>query len=131
VPGSNAVEQLSTVLIAETERHLRDFLQNCPDLELPRVFAGHPVGADTRADLAFTIGLLGRAGVTDVGGASIEEALRIVLRPIDGRATHTFFSYRVAETLAHYGPLDDHHPVVGDFTPAQRHEVEMACDSTD
>ena len=46
---------------------IREFVVSCldqlegahlPGLRLPRVFAGHEVGADTRADLVFTLGLL-------------------------------------------------------------------------
>ena len=39
-----------------------------PGLQIPRVFGGHVVGADTRADLVWTLGLLGAGGVTSVAG---------------------------------------------------------------
>ncbi|HVF31701.1 MAG TPA: hypothetical protein VM933_01580 [Acidimicrobiales bacterium] len=73
-----------------------------PGLRIPRVFGGHLVGPDVRADLAFTIGLLGEAGVGSVAGRPVEDALEAVLRPVDGAATNTFFSYRVAETLLRF-----------------------------
>jgi hypothetical protein len=70
-----------------------------PGFRLPRVFAGHEVGPDARADLAFTLGLLGECRVDTVAGRSIDDALRTVLADVDGRRTNTFFSYRIAETL--------------------------------
>jgi hypothetical protein len=77
-----------------------------------------------RADLAFTIGRLGAAGVSSIAGRPLLDALETVLRPIDGAGTHTFFSYRVAETLlAHDGLLDR-------FENGARDRVLEACDST-
>jgi hypothetical protein len=88
------------------------------------VFAGHLVAPDVRADLAFTIGRLGAAGVASIAGRPVLDALEAVLRPVDGGGTHTFFSYRVAETLlAHDGLLDR-------FDGEVRDRVLEACDST-
>lgn len=88
------------------------------------MFAGHLVAPDVRADLAFTIGRLGAAGVSSIAGLPLLDALETVLRPIDGAGTHTFFSYRVAETLlAHDGLLDR-------FDGEARARVVEACDST-
>lgn len=88
------------------------------------MFAGHLVAPDVRADLAFTIGRLGAAGVSSIAGLPLLDALETVLRPIDGAGTHTFFSYRVAETLlAHDGLLDR-------FDGSARGHVLEACDST-
>lgn len=78
-----------------------------PDLRIPRVFGGHLVAPDVRADLVFTIGLLGAAGVGSVAGRPITDALEVVLGPIDGARTHTFFSYRIAETLLRFDGLLD------------------------
>ena len=92
---------------------IRGFVVSCleqleathlPGLRLPRVFGGHVVGADTRADLVYTLGLLGAGGVTSVAGLPIDEALRIALRETDGARTETFGSYRLAETVAQYSP---------------------------
>ena len=93
-----------------------------PDLRIPGVFGGHRVGPDVRADLAFTIGLLGAAGVGSVAGRPVEDALEAVLQPVDGAATNTFFSYRVAETLLRFPTLLDR---LRDSS-----EVLEACDST-
>ena len=98
-------------------------------LELPRVFAGHPVGPDVRADLAFTLGHLHGSGLGALDGSPAPEAIARVLRPIDGPATHTFFSYRVAETLAAFGTFEGN-PLLAGWSDAERENVEAACDST-
>ena len=72
-----------------------------------------------RADLAFTLGLLWRNGVRSVAGTDVEEAVEAVLTPIDGPGTHSFYSYRVAETVDALSMLDR--------LPAN---VAEACDST-
>ena len=84
-----------------------------PGWRIPRVFGGHEVGADVRADLAFTLGLLGRV-----------EELEVVLREVDGRRTNTFFSYRIAESLLRHPQLLDR------FDEATIAELHEACDST-
>ena len=43
-------------------------------------------------------------GVETVAGVPIRDAVRRLLRPIDGPATTTFYSYRVAESLLAFGP---------------------------
>lgn len=95
-----------------------------PDLRIPRVFAGHPVAPDVRADLAFTVGLLGAYGVGSIAGRPTEDALEAILSPIDGAGTNTFFSYRIAETLLRHPRL------LARFDPETRAEVLEACDST-
>src|ERR1700761_1358216 len=116
---------------------IRGFVVSCleqleaahlPGLRLPRVFGGHVVGADTRADLVYTVGLLGAGGVTSVAGLPIDEALRIVLRETDGARTETFGSYRLAETVAQYGPFDGN-PLLAPLTAAQRQQIEAGFDS--
>ncbi len=113
------VQQQLEALVA---RHFRG-------LEVPRVFAGHPVGPDVRADLAFTLGHLHGVGRGGLDGSPAPEAIARVLRPIDGAATHTFFSYRVAETLAVFGGFADN-PLLEGFDEAERENVAAACDST-
>ena len=56
---------LAVEVLGDLEAH------HAPGLELPRVLAGHPVGADARADLAFTLGLLSEAGRGEVAGLSV------------------------------------------------------------
>ena len=103
--------------------------QYCPAWQVPRMFAGHPVGSDVRADLAYTVGLLEAAGEPIVAGLAAGEAVATVLRSIDGPATHTFFSYRVAETLARYGRFTDN-PLLAGWSEAERANVAEACDSS-
>lgn len=85
-----------------------------PGFRIPRVFAGHEVGADVRADLAFTLGLLGGR----------DDALEVVLREVDGGRTNTFFSYRIAETLLRHPHL------LARFDEATVAELHEACNST-
>ena len=99
-----------------------------PGLRLPRVFAGHPVGADTRADLVFTLGLLAAGGTGSVAGIPIEEALRAVVRETDGRRTETFGSYRLAETVARYGTFEDNR-LLASLTAQERAQIAEGCDS--
>jgi len=98
-------------------------------LEPPRVFAGHPVGPDVRADLAYTLGHLHGSGLGALDGSPAPEAIARVLRPIDGPATHTFFSYRVAETLAAFGRFDAN-PLLSGWSDGERENLAAACDST-
>jgi glycosyltransferase involved in cell wall biosynthesis len=116
---------------------IRQFVLSCleqlsvthlPGLRLPRVFAGHEIGADTRADLAFTLGLLGAGGTASVCEMPIEDALRVVLRETDGRRTETFASYRLAETVGRYGPFTDNR-LLAPLTEAERAEIAEGCDS--
>lgn len=104
--------------------------RHAPGLSLPRVLAGYPVGPDARADLIYTLGLLADAGVEAVAGLATEEVLRTLLSRVDGSATSTFFSYRIAETLARRGPFTEN-PLLAGLTPAQVEQVRTACDATD
>jgi glycosyltransferase involved in cell wall biosynthesis len=114
-----SVEQLDML----ARRHLHD-------LELPGTYGGHPVGADVRADLLYTLGHLGDAGVDAIAGRSIDAHLAHHLGRVDGRSTHTFFSYRVAETVARAGRFANN-PLLAALDENQRAQVAMACDSTD
>jgi glycosyltransferase involved in cell wall biosynthesis len=112
------------------EAHIGRFVDAyAPGFDLPSVFAGHPVGPDVRADLAFTLGHLDRYGIGQVAGMATTKAVATVLRPIDGANTHTFFSYRVAETLARYGGLADNALLV-DWSDEERRNIAAACDTT-
>jgi hypothetical protein len=52
-----------------------------------------------------------------------------LLRSIDGANTHTFFSYRVAETVGRFGRLGDNRLLTG-WSAAERENLATACDST-
>ena len=95
-----------------------------PGLVLPATLAGHRVDADAHADLVFTLGLLREAGVDRVGDLDVEAHLHDRLAATDARRTHTFFSYRIAETVARLGGLDV-------LTPATRDVVVGAVDSSE
>ena len=99
-----------------------------PGLRLPRVFAGHQVGADTRADLVFTLGLLAAGGTGSVAGIPIEDALRAVVRETDGRRTETFGSYRLAETVARYGTFEENR-LLAPLSARERAQIAEGCDS--
>lgn len=120
-------ERLLDVVVGTTEEFVERF---APDFELPHTFGGHLVGTDAIADVAYTLGWLGEAGVTTVAGFPIEDALRRVLARIDGPGTHSFFSYRVAETLARYGPFHDNLLLAG-MEPEDVENLRIACDSTE
>ena len=73
-----------------------------PDWRIPHTFAGHHVDADVRADLLYTLTHLARRrrAPRSRGAPDRRRRSRAQLAQVDGRNTHTFFSYRVAETLA-------------------------------
>lgn len=101
-----------------------------PGWRLPGTFAGHLVGADVRADVCFTLHHLAAAGVTTVAGEPIGTVLTRLLAEVDGSSTHTFFSYRIAETLLGAGPFDDN-PLLARLDPIQLDQVARATDSSD
>jgi hypothetical protein len=70
------------------------------------VFAGHVVGPDAHADLAYTLMWLRRLGVDAIGDRPIDPALHHLVATVDGPGTNTFFSYRIAEVVADLGGLD-------------------------
>jgi glycosyltransferase involved in cell wall biosynthesis len=96
---------------------------------LPRAFAGHAVGADVRADVIFTLGHLAAAGVTEIAHQPIDSLIGALLAHVDGVATHSFFSYRIAETLLERGRFAEN-PLLASLTESQRANVGEACDSS-
>lgn len=102
---------------------------HAPGLELPRVFGGHAVGPDARADLAFTLGLLHAEGIEEVAGVDGASTALEIVRRLDGPATHSFYSYRAAETLLRLGGLDDN-PRLARWTEDDHRNVEAAIDSS-
>ncbi|MGI8757007.1 MAG: hypothetical protein ACR2MB_14360 [Acidimicrobiales bacterium] len=101
-----------------------------PGWRLPRTFAGHLVGADVRADVCFTLHHLAAAGATTITGEPIDTILTRLLGQVDGASTHTFFSYRIAETLHGAGRFDGN-PLLAGLGPSQRNQVALATDSSD
>lgn len=121
---ADRLRRLTVETLEALERH------QLPDWRIPRTFAGHAVGADVRADLCFTLAHLADAGVTSVAGEPPDAITARLLRDVDGRSTHTFFSYRIAETLVRHGPLDGN-PLLAGCNDAQREQVVLATDSSD
>ena len=101
-----------------------------PEWRIPRTFAGHRVDADVRADLLFTLTHLATGGVTTIAGTPIYDVIAELLTAVSGRDTHTFFSYRVAETLTRLGPFAAN-PLLDRCDEAQREQVALATDSRD
>ncbi len=114
-------EGLATLVVEQLEALAE---RHAPDLRLPRVFAGHPVGPDAHADLIYTLTLARRLGVEVVGGRPVDAALHRLLAEVEGAATNTFFSYRVAEAIADLGGFDA-------IDSAHHDRLRQAVDSTD
>ncbi|UDY34884.1 glycosyltransferase [Dermatobacter hominis] len=104
---------------------------HAPGWRLPATFGGHRVEPDVAADLAYTLGHLHAGGVEAIAGTPLTDAVRTVLSRIDGTRTHTFFSYRVAETLLRWGPTFDGNPLLDGLTDAEVEQVRIACDSSE
>ena len=123
VLGRRLVDLVVSALEALERTHL-------PGWRIPRTFAGHAVGADVRADLCFTLTQLASAGVGEVAGQPLDDIVAGLLGSVDGAATHTFFSYRIAETLLRAGPFADN-PLLRGLDERRRAEVAQAVDSRD
>ena len=104
--------------------------QQLPGLALPRTYAGHVVGADVRADLLYTLGHLADAGVVSIADVAIDDHIVTHLRQVQGAHTHTFFSYRVAETIGRAGTFANNR-YLETLSTTERNEVAVACSSTD
>ena len=123
--------ELADRLTTATVRLLETSVQaHMPGWRVPKVFAGHVVGADVRADLCYALHHLAEAGVASVAGQSIDEVTTVLLGAVDGRSTHTFFSYRIAEALSRGGRFAGNSLTAG-LDDRQRRELEVAVDSSD
>jgi hypothetical protein len=130
-PETSAAGRLShrlEALVLESLEALR--ATHLREWRVPGTFGGHPVEPDVAADLVFTLSHLHDLGVEQIAGEPLEEVISSVLRRIDGRRTHTFFSYRVAETLGRFGRFDDN-PLMDRWSDEERANVATAVDSTD
>ncbi|QYG95144.1 glycosyltransferase [Iamia sp. SCSIO 61187] len=130
-PADTTPAVLADWLVAETVGIVEALHEAVlPGWRVPRAYAGHEVAADVRADVCFTLHHLAEAGVTTVAGEDLDEVLVRLLGGVDGSSTHTFFSYRIAETLLRHGPFADN-PLAAALTDAQRAELVTAVDSSD
>ncbi len=103
---------LADALLAATVVKLEALVAStAPDFRLPRIYAGHPVLDDAKADLLYVLGLLTECGVEDVAGLNIRTHIPGLLADLDAVAVEGFFSYRVGETVLRLGGLDSipHH----------------------
>ncbi|MGW7824553.1 hypothetical protein ACWGLF_42285 [Streptomyces puniciscabiei] len=114
---------------------MRQFVLSCveqlhgthlPGFRVPRVFAGHAVGAEARIHLVHVLGQLGAGGVASVAGTRVEDALRAVLVGLGDRPACPVPSHQVAETVARYGTFVGN-PLLAPLTERQRDAVEAAC----
>ena len=115
-------------LVVDTTEQFVD--RYAPGFVLPHTFGGHLVGPDAVADVAFTLGWLHELGVERVASMPVDDALRTVLARVDGPGTHSFFSYRIAETLARFGPFE-RNTLLAPLTDAEIENLRVACDSTE
>ncbi len=104
---------------------------HAPGWRLPATFGGHRVEPDVAADLAYTLGHLHAGGVAAIGTTPIDQAVTTVLSRIDGSRTHTFFSYRIAETLLRWAPTFEDNPLLARLSDEQVEQVRTACDSSE
>ena len=128
MPDSHALGDELLSFVTTTVAYLAT--AHFPDWRIPRTFGGHRVDADVRADLVFTLTHLAQGGVTEIADEPIEDVVARLLTEVNGSTTHTFFSYRIAETLLGHGPFAAN-PLLAGATEAQRAEVERATDSRD
>lgn len=100
-----------------------------PGLRVPRTFAGHLVRSDVVADLAFALTSLAKCGVREVAGHDVREGLTLLFDLIEPDEVHTFWSYRLAESLLLFGEGSDNEVLSGQSIERRR-ELERACDSS-
>lgn len=135
----------------EFSRYLLDFVVKqmalleknyFPGMVMPSRLAGFPLGADVKGDLLFVLGMLHQAKISHIANTDVLAAISQILAGIDGKATHSFYSYRTAETLLRCCSADDatssstfsskfnNNPLLANLSPEQIAEVAEACDST-
>lgn len=130
VPAATTPASLADWLVAETVATVEDLHATVlPGWRVPRAYAGHEVAADVRADVCFTLHHLAEAGVETIAGEPIDDVLVRLLGEVDGSSTHTFFSYRIAETLLRHGPFAGN-PLLASLSEDQRGQLATAVDSS-
>src|SRR5690242_9836842 len=101
-----------------------------PSLRIPNTFIGQRITSDFAVDFVYTLKYLHESGLTRLGDTPIPELIRPLLLQVDGPATGTFYSYRIAETLLAFGPFNADNPLLAGLSQAQRDNLEAAVDST-
>lgn len=98
---------LADRLVTAITEKMAEFEQStAPGLELPGLYAGHPVLDDTTADLMYVLGLLIECGVDEVAGCDLRDRIPTLIASLDPSAVEGFYSYRVGETVLRLGGLD-------------------------
>jgi len=119
--------QITGFVTQRIEAIVRRFM---PDFVIPGFFCGHRrPGFSEGPDLIYTLAHLHALGVKTIADVPIEKAISELLRGVDGPATDTFYSYRVAEALLAFGGFENN-PLLADFTPAERENIRLATDSS-
>ena len=127
ISSAELSQEITDFVAQRTEAVLRRFL---PDFVIPGFFCGHRRTKFAEApDLIYLLGHLHKLGVSSINGAPIAETISKLLLRVDGPATDTFYSYRVAETLLAFGKFEGNPLLVG-FTDAERENIRVATDST-
>ena len=126
-PRAATLAEALVAFVAEQLELLAE--RHAPGLVLPRVFAGHPVGPDTRSDLAYTASFLFEAGRKELAGVPLDEAVLAILRSLDGHATDTFYSYRAGESLLRLGGYHGN-PLLSELGDAELANLREAFDSS-
>jgi glycosyltransferase involved in cell wall biosynthesis len=123
--------QLSREITEFTKRRTEALITRfLPDFHIPAFFCGIKRStASEEPDLSYTLGNLYKLGVVEVAGVSTSKAMATLLRRVDGPATETFYSYRVAESLLAFGPFAGN-PLLAGFTAAECENIRAATDST-
>ena len=105
--GVSTAGELADRLVSMTAEKMAEFAQNAaPGLELPGLYAGHPVLDDTTADLMYVLGLLIDCGIDEVAGCDLQDRIRPLIASLNPAAVEGFYSYRVGETVLRLGGLD-------------------------
>jgi hypothetical protein len=121
-------QEIAEFVTRRTEAVVARFL---PDFVIPGIFCGYRrAGSSEAPDLIYLLGHLHGLGVASIAGVPIGEAIPKLLRCVNGPATNTFYSYRVAETLLAFGKFEGN-PLLEGFTDAERENIRVATDSTD
>jgi hypothetical protein len=101
-----------------------------PTLRIPNTFVGQRISSDFAVDFVYTLKYLHEASLTHLGDTPIPEIIRPLLLQVDGPATGTFYSYRIAETILAFGSFNPDNPLLAGLTQAQRDNLAAAVDST-
>jgi hypothetical protein len=125
-----ATELASSIRQFVHDRSLAAMNRYFPTLRIPNSFIGQRISSDFAVDFVYTLKYLHGSGLKHLGPTPIPEIIRPLLLQVDGPATGTFYSYRIAETILAFGSFDEKNPLLTGLTSAQRDNLVAAVDST-